>query len=262
MIFIQPSIDPVIISLGFLEIRWYSIAYIIAFLLGLYLIKLFNKTIKSNIKNKKLDDFLIWSIIGVILGGRIGYVLFYQFENFLQNPLYLIYIWRGGMSFHGGLLGMIFSIFLFTKKNNLEFFLLADFVSLVAPIGLFFGRLANFINVELIGKVTEFPIAIIYPTIDSLPRHPSQLYEAFFEGILLFIILLSIILKNNPKRRNGYISGLFLLLYGIFRFSIEFIREPDHHIGLIFNLFTMGQLLCIPLIIIGVVILIKKKQHA
>ena len=262
MIFIQPSIDPVIISLGFLEIRWYSMAYIITFLLGLYLIKFFNKTIKSNIKNKTLDDFLIWSVIGVILGGRIGYVIFYQFNNFLQNPLYLIYIWRGGMSFHGGLLGMIFSIFLFTKKNNLEFFLLADFVSLVAPIGLFFGRLANFINVELIGKVTEFPIAIIYPTIDSLPRHPSQLYEAFFEGILLFIIFLSIILKNNPKRKNGYISGLFLLLYGIFRFSIEFIREPDQHIGLIFNLFTMGQLLCFPLIIFGTVILIKKRQNA
>ena len=166
------------------------------------------------------------------------------------------------MSFHGGLLGMIFSIFLFTKQNNLEFFLLADFVSLVAPIGLFFGRLANFINVELIGKVTEFPIAIIYPTIDNLPRHPSQLYEAFFEGILLFIILLSIILKNNPKRKNGYISGLFLLLYGIFRFSIEFIREPDQHIGLIFYLFTMGQLLCFPLIIFGTVILIKKRQNA
>ena len=262
MIFIQPSIDPVIISLGFLEIRWYSMAYIITFLLGLYLIKFFNKTIESNIKNKTLDDFLIWSVIGVILGGRIGYVIFYQFDNFLQNPLYLIYIWRGGMSFHGGLLGMIFSIFLFTKKNNLEFFLLADFVSLVAPIGLFFGRLANFINVELIGKVTEFPIAIIYPTIDSLPRHPSQLYEAFFEGILLFIIFLSIILKNNPKRKNGYISGLFLLLYGIFRFSIEFIREPDQHIGLIFNIFTMGQLLCFPLIIFGTVILIKKRQNA
>jgi len=262
MIFTQPSIDPVIISLGFLEICWYSMAYIITFLLGLYLIKFFNKTIKSNIKNKTLDDFLIWSVIGVILGGRIGYVIFYQFDNFLQNPLYLIYIWRGGMSFHGGLLGMIFSIFLFTKKNNLEFFLLADFVSLVAPIGLFFGRLANFINVELIGKVTEFPIAIIYPTIDSLPRHPSQLYEAFFEGILLFIIFLSIILKNNPKRKNGYISGLFLLLYGIFRFSIEFIREPDQHIGLIFNIFTMGQLLCFPLIIFGTVILIKKRQNA
>ena len=262
MIFIQPSIDPVIISFSFLEIRWYSMAYIITFLLGLYLIKFFNKTIESNIKNKTLDDFLIWSVIGVILGGRIGYVIFYQFDNFLQNPLYLIYIWRGGMSFHGGLLGMIFSIFLFTKKNNLEFFLLADFVSLVAPIGLFFGRLANFINVELIGKVTEFPIAIIYPTIDSLPRHPSQLYEAFFEGILLFIIFLSIILKNNPKRKNGYISGLFLLLYGIFRFSIEFIREPDQHIGLIFNIFTMGQLLCFPLIIFGTVILIKKRQNA
>ena len=186
----------------------------------------------------------------VIMAGTVVFV------NKLTMPLVLEYI---GMAMRCNL-----DWYLRRTKGKPKSILrsIADFISLVAPIGLFFGRLANFINVELIGKVTEFPIAIIYPTIDSLPRHPSQLYEAFFEGILLFIIFLSIILKNNPKRRNGYISGLFLLLYGIFRFSIEFIREPDHHIGLIFNLFTMGQLLCIPLIIIGAVILIKKKQHA
>ena len=262
MIFIQPLIDPVIISLGFIDLRWYSLAYIVAFLLGLYLIKFFNKKIKSKITNKTLDDFLIWSILGVILGGRLGYILFYQFDYFLQNPLYLFYIWKGGMSFHGGLFGIILSIFLFTKKNNLEFFLLADFVSLVAPIGLFFGRIANFINVELIGRVTEFPFAIIYPTIDNLPRHPSQLYEAFFEGILLFLILLSVILKNYSNRKFGYISGLFLLLYGIFRFSIEFVREPDSHIGLIFNPFSMGQILCIPLIFFGILLIIKKRKYA
>ena len=259
MIFIQPSIDPVIISFGFLEIRWYSMAYIVAFLLGLYLIKYINTKKKYQVKNKILDDFFIWSILGVILGGRIGYVMFYQFENFVQNPIYLIYIWKGGMSFHGGLIGMVFSIFLFTKKNNLDFFLLSDFVSTVAPIGLFFGRIANFINVELIGKVTEFPFAIIYPTIDNLPRHPSQLYEAFLEGIIIFIILLVVLLRKNFNRKSGYISGLFLLLYGIFRFTIEFIREPDYHIGLIFNLLSMGQLLCIPLIFFGIIILIKKK---
>ena len=242
MIFIQPSIDPVIISLGFLDIRWYSMAYIVAFLLGLYLIKFFNKKIKSNITNKKLDDFLIWSIFGVILGGRMGYIIFYQFAYFIENPLYLFYIWKGGMSFHGGLIGIILSIFLFTKKNNLEFFLLADFISLVAPIGLFFGRLANFINVELIGRVTDFPFAIIYSTVDNLPRHPSQLYEALFEGIVLFLILLYVIIKNNYNLKYGYISGLFLTLYGSFRFLIEFIREPDPHIGLVFNIFSLGQI--------------------
>ena len=262
MIFIQPSIDPVIFSLGFLDIRWYSMAYILAFLLGLFLIKYFNNKNKSNISNKILDDFLIWSVLGVILGGRLGYVFFYQFNNFLQNPLYLFYIWKGGMSFHGGLFGMIVSIFLFSKKNNLEFYLLADYVSLVAPIGLFFGRLANFINIELIGKITDFPIAIIYPTIDNFPRHPSQLYEAFFEGFILFLILLTINLRNNINRKNGFISGIFLLLYGIFRFIIEFIREPDSHIGLIFNFLSVGQLLCIPLIIFGILLIIKKQKYA
>jgi len=262
MIFIQPSIDPVIISLGFLDIRWYSMSYILAFLLGLYLIKFFNKKIKSNIVDKKLDDFLIWSILGVILGGRIGYILFYQFDYFIESPLYLFYIWKGGMSFHGGLLGMILSIFLFTKKNNFDFFLLTDFVSLVAPIGIFFGRLANFINVELIGRVTDFPFAIIYPTIDNLPRHPSQLYEALFEGVILFLILAYVIIKNNFNLKYGYISGLFLTFYGVFRFLIEFIREPDSHIGLIFNIFSLGQILCIPLIFFGILLILKKKIYA
>lgn len=262
MIFIQPSIDPIIISFGFLDIRWYSLAYILAFLLGLFLIKYFNNKNKSNIANRTLDDFLIWSVLGVILGGRLGYVFFYQFNNFLQNPLYLFHIWKGGMSFHGGLFGMILSIFLFSKKNNLEFYLLSDYVSLVAPIGLFFGRLANFINIELIGKITDFPIAIIYPTIDNFPRHPSQLYEAFFEGFILFLILLTINLKNDTNRKYGFISGIFLLFYGIFRFMIEFIREPDSHIGLIFNLFSVGQILCIPLIIFGILLIIKKRQYA
>ena len=231
MIFIQPSIDPIIISLGLLDIRWYSMAYIITFLLGLYLIKFLNRRISSKITNNKIDDFLIWSILGVILGGRFGYIIFYQFDNFLQNPIYLFQIWKGGMSFHGGLIGMTLSIYLFSRKNNLDFFLLSDFISIVAPIGLFFGRLANFINVELIGRVTDFPLAIIYPTIDNMPRHPSQLYEAFFEGLIIFLILFYLILKKHSKIQKGFISGLFLILYGIFRFSIEFIREPDIHIG-------------------------------
>lgn len=261
MILIQPSIDPVIISLGFLDIRWYSLAYILAFLLGLSLIKFFNKKIKSNITNKLLDDFLIWSILGVILGGRLGYVCFYQFDLFIKDPLYLFYIWKGGMSFHGGLAGIILSIFLFSKKNNLDFFLLSDYVSLVAPIGLFFGRLANFINTELVGRVTDFPIAIIYPAIDNLPRHPSQLYEALFEGIILFLILLTIVLKNESNKNNGYISGVFLSFYGFFRFLIEFTREPDFHIGLFYNIYSMGQLLSIPLIFFGILLIIKKKIY-
>ena len=179
MILIHPSIDPVIFSLGFVEIRWYSLAYILAFILGTYLIKNFSKIHSTTLSNKLIDDFFIWAILGVILGGRIGYVLFYQFQIFLVNPTYLFYIWKGGMSFHGGLFGIIITTFLFTKKNRINFFELADLISLVAPIGLLLGRLANFINIELIGRVTSFPFAIIYKTIDNQPRHPSQLYEAF-----------------------------------------------------------------------------------
>ena len=162
------------------------------------------------------------------------------------------------MSFHGGLLGIIISSYFFAKINKINFFSLTDLISLVAPFGLFFGRIANFINVELIGKITSFPIAVIYPTIDNLPRHPSQLYEAFLEGIILFIILYIFFLKFYNNKMFGKISGLFLFFYGLFRFLIEFVREPDLHLGLYFNYFSMGQLLSIPLILFGFLILLKK----
>ena len=261
MIFIQPAIDPIIFSFSFIEIRWYSMSYVTAFLLGSYLMKSFNASLSYKIDNKLIDDFFIWAIVGVIIGGRTGYVMFYQLNSFILNPLYIIYIWKGGMSFHGGLAGMIISVFLFSRKNNIDFFSLADLISLVAPVGLFFGRIANFINTELIGRITDFPLAIIYPSIDSFPRHPSQLYEAFFEGIILFIILLFFYFKKYSKEKYGIISGIFLFFYGIFRFLIEFLREPDQQIGLIFNFFSMGQLLCIPLIIFGLIILYKKKYY-
>ena len=262
MILTHPSIDPIIFSFSIFNLRWYSLAYILAFIIGLRLIKFFNKKNHNKLSSKSIDDFFIWAVIGVIIGGRLGYVLFYQFEVFLKNPVYLIYIWKGGMSFHGGLVGIIISTFIFTKHKNLSFFLLTDLISLVAPIGLFLGRIANFINIELIGRVTEFPIAIIYPTIDDLPRHPSQLYEAFFEGIILFIILLIIFLKNTQKNTKGALSGFFLIFYGLFRFLIEFLREPDNHIGLFFNLFSMGQLLCIPFLFFGILIIFYKKNYA
>jgi phosphatidylglycerol:prolipoprotein diacylglycerol transferase len=257
MLLIHPSIDPVIISFGFIQIRWYGIAYVLGFLLGIYLIKKINQSYQKKIKNKQIDDFFIWSVIGIILGGRIGYVLFYQTTTILTDPINILFIWKGGMSFHGGLIGIIISIILFSKKYSIDFFQLSDLVSSVAPIGLFFGRLANFINVELYGRVTDFPLAIIYPSIDQAPRHPSQLYEAFFEGILLFIILRHCNKKNYSQNNFGFITSLFLILYGIFRFLIEFLREPDVHIGLIFNSITMGQLLSVPLVIIGVGIYFK-----
>ena len=257
MLLIHPSIDPVIVSFGIIQIRWYGVAYVLGFLLGIYLIKQINQGYQKRIKNKQIDDFFIWSVIGIILGGRIGYVLFYQTATILTDPINILFIWKGGMSFHGGLIGIIISIFLFSKKYSIDFFQLSDLVSSVAPIGLFFGRLANFVNVELYGRVTDFPLAMIYPSIDQAPRHPSQLYEAFFEGVVLFIILRHCNKKNYSQNNFGFITSLFLILYGIFRFLIEFLREPDAHIGLIFNSITMGQLLSIPLVIIGVGIYLK-----
>ena len=264
MNFIQPSIDPVIFSIGFLEFRWYSLAYIIGFILGSIVIKKLNSYRGNIIKNEKLDNFFIWSVLGVILGGRIGYVLFYQFEIFLSNPLFLFEIWNGGMSFHGGLLGIIISIFIFCRINGENFYYLSDLVSVVAPIGIFFGRIANFINTELIGRPTEFYISIIYPKIDNVPRHPSQLYEAFFEGFFLFIFLIIYFIKKSKVGNYGVTSGLFLSFYGFFRFFIEYLREPDHHLGLIFNFMTMGQLLSIPLFLYGMILIqqnANKKTH-
>jgi len=261
MLLVHPLIDPVILSFGFLQIRWYSLAYILGFILGLYLIKKINKKFSSPIKNKYIDDFFIWSIIGVILGGRLGYVFFYQLSNTIKNPVSMFYIWEGGMSFHGGLLGIIFSMLIFSKYKKIRFFQISDLVSTVAPLGIFFGRIANFINIELYGRITEFPIAMIYPTIDNNPRHISQIYEAFFEGIFLFIILFILSKKNFHKNKFGLNTSAFLILYGIFRFFLEFIREPDSHLGLFFNFLTMGQFLCIPMILLGIFIIKKNKYE-
>ena len=258
MIFIQPSIDPILISLGFLDIRWYSLSYIFTFIFGSILIKKLNKKSLINLSDIQIDKFFVWAVLGVIIGGRVGYVLFYQLQLFFLDPLYIFQIWKGGMSFHGGLIGMIFAIYIFTKQNNLSFFYLSDLVSIVAPIGLFLGRISNFINTELYGRVTDFPFAFIYPLIDNNPRHPSQLYEAFFEGVVLFIILYLIFIKNSKKYTAGIISAYFLILYSIFRFLIEFLREPDSHLGLFLNYFSMGQILCIPILFAGILILFRR----
>ena len=258
MIFIQPSIDPILISLGFLDIRWYSLSYIFTFIFGSILIKKLNKKSLNNLSDIQIDKFFVWAVLGVIIGGRVGYVLFYQLQLFFLDPLYIFQIWKGGMSFHGGLIGMILAIYLFAKQNNLSFFYLSDLVSIVAPIGLFLGRISNFINTELYGRITDFPFAIIYPLIDNNPRHPSQLYEAFFEGVVLFIILYLIFIKNSKKYSAGIISAYFLILYSIFRFLIEFLREPDLHLGLFLNYFSMGQILCIPILFAGILILFRR----
>ena len=255
MNFIQPSIDPVIFSLNFVELRWYSLAYIFGIILGILIMKKLNKIRGNLITEEKIDSFFIWGVLGIILGGRIGYVLFYQFKVFINDPIYIFKIWNGGMSFHGGLFGIIISIYLFSIFHKIKFYYLSDLVSVVAPIGLFLGRLANFINTELIGRPTEFYISVIYPSVDNLQRHPSQLYEAFFEGFLLFFILLFYFLRKNIFYKNGFISGLFLTFYALFRFLIEFLREPDSHMGLFYDLISMGQILSIPLFIFGIILI-------
>ena len=250
------NFDPVAFNFLSLEIKWYSIAYILGIVLGWIYCK------KKLIKDKKIlnlfDDLIAYIIFGIIIGGRIGYVLFYNFKYYLENVSEIFMIWNGGMSFHGGLIGMIISIYFFSLKYKIPFLYLSDLVSVVAPIGLFLGRISNFINTELYGRITDFPIAIIYPLIDNNPRHPSQLYEAFFEGIILFIILLFYFSKKSKKYIIGNISGLFFIFYSIFRFLIEYLREPDYHIGLVFYYFSMGQLLCIPFFLAGIWILVRK----
>ena len=197
---IHPEIDPVIISFGSFAIRWYGLSYAIGFLLGYLLIKRFNSYLSKPINKKIIEEFFIWIALGVIIGGRVGYIIFYQTNSLFYNPLEIFQIWKGGMSFHGGLIGTIISISIFSYIKKINFFILADFISTVAPIGILLGRIANFINVELYGKVTSFYFAIIFPSIDMERRHPSQLYEAFFEGLVILIIL-NLIIKNNLTRK-------------------------------------------------------------
>ena len=258
MIFLHPSIDPVIFSLGNIEIRWYGLAYVAAFLLGIQLMKRFNNKIQDNINTKIIDDFFIWSIIGVIVGGRLGYVIFYQTLIFLNDPFYIFYIWQGGMSFHGALIGIIIASYFFSKKNKQELFVFLDLIAIVAPIGIFFGRIANFINAELIGKATNASWGIIYPMIDNIPRHPSQLYEALLEGIVLFILMNLIYFKKNYK--VGTCSYMFLIYYGILRIISEFFREPDVQLGYLFGSISMGILLSSFMILIGAILYLKKND--
>ena len=252
------NFDPVAIEIFSLEIRWYSLAYIVGILLGwLVAKKIFIK--KVDIYNK-FDDYITYLIIGIIVGGRIGYVLFYNPKYYLDNLSDIFKIWEGGMSFHGGLIGIIIVSIIFGKKNNQNPFLYIDIVALVAPIGIFFGRLSNFINSELYGKITNVPWSVTFVQVDNLARHTSQIYEALLEGIILFLILINF--KNkNFLLKPGLISSLFLIFYSIFRFSIEFFRVPDEQLGyLLFNL-TMGQILSVILMLAGFILFYFKNEN-
>ncbi len=248
------NLDPIIINFAFLEIRWYSLAYIFGIFLGFYYAKYLIKKFwyKENINVQVLDNFLIYLILGIILGGRLGYILFYNFNYYYQNPLEILFLWRGGMSFHGGVIGVLIASLIFSKKNNVKILVLTDIVVCATPIGIFLGRIANFINGELYGKKTFSDYGVIFPKIDMEPRHPSQLYEAILEGLILFF-LLNIILKLKKKLFNGELSCYFLIFYSIFRIISELFREPDKHIGyIIFNI-SLGTIISFSFLIFGII---------
>ena len=247
-----PNIDPVLFELGPLVVRWYSLSYIGGVLLGWWYIHYLNKLHPADILTKKaLEDLPIWAIGGIILGGRFGYVLFYKPDYYIQNPLEALYLWEGGMSFHGGLLGVILAFILFARRNGRTFFEVIDMVACATPIGLFLGRIANFINGELYGRITDAPVGMIFPHGGPFPRHPSQLYEAALEGIVLFIVLFVLVRFTRAKEKVGLLSGVFLLGYALARGTVENFREPDAFLGELWDMVTMGQLLSIPMVLYG-----------
>ncbi len=251
------NLDPILLSFGFLSIRWYSLSYVFGITLGWWLgKKIINHVLKiSELKFdiKEFDDLITIIIISIVIGGRLGYVIFYNPEYYISHPMDIFKVWEGGMSFHGALIGVIFGTFFFSSKRNISVFFLLDIIACVAPIGIFLGRIANFINGELIGKVTTAPWGVIFPAVDTLARHPSQLYEAILEGLVLFFILNKIILREVYKL--GFCSSLFLIYYGVFRIISEFFREPDTQLGYLFNLFSMGTILSFLMILAGLLIL-------
>ena len=252
------NFDPVALQILSLEIRWYSLAYIFGIILGWVYCK--KKLIKDSHIKDLFDDFITYLIIGVILGGRLGYALFYNLKYYLENPSEILMVWNGGMSFHGGLIGVIVASQLFSKKHNVNQFVFLDLVALSAPIGIFFGRIANFINSELIGRAADLPWSVQFVLIDNIKRHPSQLYEAFFEGLVLFF-LLGYFFRKNYLQYPGKISSLFLIFYSLFRFFAEFFRAPDAQIGyLVLNL-TQGQLISIFFLVAGIVLFYLKNNE-
>ena len=260
------NFDPVFIDLGFLQIRWYSIAYIAGIVLGwIYAVQIIKGMAKKynfkSVEKESFEDLIIYLILGIILGGRLGYVFFYNLEFYSQNIFDIFKIWEGGMSFHGGLLGVIIATTIYSKIEKINFFSLTDIIACVAPIGLFLGRLANFINGELYGKISTLPWSIIFPHRGNIPRHPSQIYEAILEGIILFALINFFALKKKLLFKTGYVSGLFLILYSCARIIGESFREPDEQLGYFFNYFSLGVLLSAATLIAGCLIILFIKTN-
>jgi phosphatidylglycerol:prolipoprotein diacylglycerol transferase len=252
-----PEIDPVLIHLGPFAIRWYALAYITGLIIGWRVMRRVCQMPPTVLTPEKIDDFLLWAALGVILGGRIGYVLFYKPVEFLHDPRQILLIWEGGMSFHGGLLGVITAIIAFALRNRTNPLMLSDLVAIVAPVGLFFGRIANFINGELWGRPTDVPWAMIFPRGGPLPRHPSQLYQAFFEGIVLLAVVNLVWRLGDGRRRPGLLTGVFCAGYGVARIVGEFFREPDSFMGFVLGTswLSMGMVLSLPMVLFGLALI-------
>lgn len=257
-----PEISPVIFSIGPLVIRWYSMAYLFGIIAAWYLVLRNIRKYHLPISKENLEDLVFYITLGVVLGGRLGYVLFYGQSVFWHNPLEIFAIWHGGMSFHGGIVGVIVAAYLAARKIRYPFLSVTDLVALYAPIGIFCGRLANFANDELWGRITDVPWAVRFPNGGYLPRHPSQLYEACLEGILLFVVLNLLWQKKWVRQHCGFTSALFLILYGCFRAMVEIFREPDAQLGFIVAHFTMGQMLSVPFVVLGIAVLCKAVKSA
>ena len=256
-----PAIDPEILRIGPFALRWYALAYIAGIVLGWRLALRAADLPPRLVARAQLDDLVSWATLGIILGGRLGYVLFYKPGHYLENPGEILALWRGGMSFHGGMLGVVAATLLFARRRGIALLALGDVVALAAPVGLFFGRLANFINAELYGRASDVAWAMVFPTDPlQLPRHPSQLYEAALEGAVLLAVLASMAWRGDALRRPGMLSGSFLAGYAIARIACEFFREPDAHLGFLYAGATMGQLLCLPMLAAGIALVARARR--
>jgi len=256
---IHPQIDPIALHLGPFQIHWYGLMYLLAFTLGWLIAHYQIKYLHKNWTSEQVSELIFYGALGTILGGRIGYMIIYGLSDWVQHPLQVFKIWQGGMSFHGGLLGVLVAIYFFSRHFHKSFLETTDFTAPIVPLGLACGRIGNFINGELWGKPTEMPWGMLFPELDNLPRHPSQLYEFSLEGLFLFILLFCYIQK---PRIRGCTTALFLIFYGIFRFFIEFFREPDVQLGYLYDCLTMGQILSLPMIIVGCGLYFYRIKHA
>lgn len=256
-----PHIDPVIVQIGPLALRWYGLMYLVGFLLGSFWISKLAAGRGLDLSKDRLSDLVFYVVLGVILGGRLGYVLFYNAAFFIENPFKVFAVWQGGMSFHGGLLGVVVATLLFCHRNRIAILPLADLLAAAAPIGLGLGRIGNFINGELWGRTTDLPWGMVFPHAGYVPRHPSQFYEMLLEGLVLFVVIWQLHKRNTPP---GVPFFSFFLLYGVFRFLVEFVREPDAQLGYLWGGATMGQLLSLPMILFGFcgLLWVKKRMAA